>query len=508
MQASTDDSDSNPTPTVLFETVRESISEKRESISEKRVSYVEDKENAAENTPLAGNDAVDKNSSLQSIRSSEFSRLRASAQSPQRRDLVKKTQAAIKNATSTVNQSLNGAAYKHTSKSVNESLNATRKAKEQALRERAKKTKNVRFQWDEEKTEAKSFYEKIEDQRRQILAVQRKLASAHFKVKATKDDEKRRKEIVELEQNYEFNSEVYIDHQRKLKEERDSKRKKSIDSRAKLRQNKREGEDKLQTMKKEEDEALFEIRYDLHRARNEAAKSNADERRKSFQFRAGDAKRIKEVRGQWRQEELQGEHESFELKRAGAKDEEEYKKKMAGERRDSFKSRNLAARKRREEEKQQAHAAMIAEYESYELKCAGERDTDEYRKRMAKERRQSLASRNKESARHAQVMQELRNIAQEKEAQSFMLKWAGENDTKEYIAKVAEERRKSLQFRGEEAKKQRIYEDEQHRKAIESALAEGALQSQCKCSFCLLDVALIDIFILTGYFSCRPRGSR
>jgi hypothetical protein len=156
---------------------------------------------------------------------------------------------------------------------------------------------------------------------------------------------------------------------------------------------------------------------------------------------------------------------------------------MAGERRDSFKSRNLEARNRREEEKQQAHAAMTAEHESYELKFAGERDTDEYRKQMAKERRKSLASRNKESARHAQVMQELRNIAQEKESQSFMLKWAGENDTKEYIAKLAEERRKSLQFRGGEAKKQRIYEDEQHRKAVGSALAEGALQSQCKCSF-------------------------
>lgn len=468
-----DDSESNPTPTVLFDT-----------ISEKNVSNVQDKENSAENTPLRPTQSVDKNSSLRSIRSEELSRLRAHAKSPQRRDLVKKTQAAINYATSTVNKSLTRENFKSITnsndKSINPSLNESRKAKEQVLRERAKKTKNVRFQWDQEKSGANSFYQKVEEQRRQILAVQRKLATAHFKEKARKDDAKKKTEIARAEQNYKFNSEVYADHQFKLKEERDMKRKMSIDARAKLRQNNREGEEKLQTMKRGEQDAIFEVRYDLHRARNETVKSNAEARRKSFQFRAGDAKRVKEAREQWRCEEMMNQHESFELKRAAAKDVEEYKKKMANGRRDSFKSRGLEARKRREEEKQQANAAMIAEYESYELKFGGERDADEYRKRMAEERRKSLAGRNKESARHAQVMQELRNIAHEEQAQSYMLKWTGENDAKQYIDKLAEERRKSLQFRGEEAKKHRAHEDEQHQKAVESALAEAALQSQCK----------------------------
>ena len=253
-----------------------------------------------------------------------------------------------------------------------------------------------------------------------------------------------------------------------------------MDARAKIRQNNREGEERIQNMKREEDEPIFDIRYDMHRARNETSRANADARRKSFQFRAGDAKRIREAREKWQQDELQAEHDSFELKRAAAKDVDSYKKKMMDERRDSFKSRNLHARKVREEEKERMHAAMIAEHESYELKFGGERDADEYRKKMAEERRKSLAGRNKESARHAEVMQELRSIAQEKEAESFMLKWAGENDAKAYIAKVAEERRKSLQFRGQEAKKHREFEEEEHQKAVASALEDGKLQSQCK----------------------------
>ena len=135
---------------------------------------------------------------------------------------------------------------------------------------------------------------------------------------------------------------------------------------------------------------------------------------------------------------------------------------------------------------------MMAEHESYELKFASERDADDYRKKVAAERRKSLANRNKESARHAEVMKELRNIAQEKEAESFMLKWAGENDAKAYIAKLAEDRRKSLKFRGEIARKHRLYDEEQHAVAVANAFDEGVLQSQCK-YYCGDNVILIQL---------------
>jgi hypothetical protein len=354
------------------------------------------------------------------------------------------------------------------------------------LRERATKTKTVRFQWDEEKAEAKSFYNKVEDSRRQILAIQRKLASAHFKEKAKKDDVEKMQNIAELDKNAQFNSGVFRDHQKKLKEERDKKRKKSMDARAKLRQNTREGEEKLKELERGEEAAIFDVRYDLHRARNEVAKANDKDRRKSFLFRGGDAKRIKEIRSQWRQDESNDQHKSFDLKTAAAKDVEQYKKTMDSERRDSLKSRNLEARKRREEQKRQDVATMNAEHESYELKWAGESDAEAHRKQMAEERRKSLASRNKESARHAVVMQELRSLEQEKEAESFVMKWAGEKDAKAYIAKMADDRRKSLQFRGQEAKKRRMYEDEEHQNAIESASTEATLQSDCKFCFQLV----------------------
>ena len=482
-QITTDGSDSNSSPTVLFET------ETNNNKVEQSLIDAEDKENVAENTSLT-NGERDNGASLPSIKT----RLRAYANSPQRRDLLKKTQAAIKQATTSVEKSLtsSGPTTKNNSSTNKLPLNPTRKGNEPKLRERAVKTKSVRFQWDEEKSETKSFHEKVEEQRRQILAVQRQLASAHFKEKTRKDEARKWNQIAEAEKNSQFNSEVYRDHQKKLKEERDRKRKESIDARARIRLNKREGEEKMRMMKIKEDQAIFDVRYALHRAKKEAAKSYADERRKSFQFRAGDAKRIKEARAQWKEDKFQKEHADFELRTAAAKDVEIYNKKMASDRRKSLKNRNLEARKRREEEKRQKHATMMAEHESYELKFASERDADDYRKKVAAERRKSLANRNKESARHAEVMKELRNIAQEKEAESFMLKWAGENDAKAYIAKLAEDRRKSLKFRGEIARKHRLYDEEQHAVAVANAFDEGVLQSQCK-YYCGDSVILIQL---------------
>jgi hypothetical protein len=77
-------------------------------------------------------------------------------------------------------------------------------------------------------------------------------------------------------------------------------------------------------------------------------------------------------------------------------------------------------------------------------------------------------------------MEELRCIAREKEAESYILKWAGEKDAEAYLKKLEEERRKSLQLRGQEARKARQYEEEVHAKAVSDAIADGELQSACE----------------------------
>lgn len=447
----------------------------------KGVSFVEeDKENAGANTQIPESPDMRK-SSIGSFRSAELSRLRTSLQSPQRKDLVKQTQMAINSATVSVLESLNNKkSQRQPGQSINPSLNAARKAKDENLKKVSNRTKSVRFQWEKETAASQTLYKRVEDNRRQIMAVQRKITSAHFKEQSKIDKKKKQNKYTKLEEEYTFNSETYQEQQRILKEEMDRNRKMSIEARAKLRQNHREGEEKLKRQREREDAAIHEIRNDLHMSRREAARKNAEARRMSFQFRAGDARRIRAIRSTWQEEEAQKEHESYELSRGAAKDAEAYKKKMVDKRRESHRFRNIEARHWREKQAIQHEESMAAEHESILLNMDGERDAAAYRKKMQEERRKSLAGRNAESFRHAKAMQELRSIVQEQEAESFVLKWAGEEDAKNNLVKMAEERRKSLQFRGQEARRIRQFEEDQHFKEVQAAIAEGHLQSECK----------------------------
>jgi hypothetical protein len=464
---------SSPTPTVLFGA---NLAQKKQLDPSDIFGVVGDKENTSENTPLKRDNETAlvaiKDNSAANKRKEELQRLRSS--SPFRLDLVRKTQIAINMATQSVNQSLNA------SKSVNQSLNASKKAKENVLQERSKQTKKVRFQWKEEVVDGKAFNESTEKQRREILGLKRELSSNHFKQKARKDQVEKFQHLAQVEQNYQFNSDVYRDHQQKLKEEDEKHRRQSEAARAKIRYNNREGEERLKTIKCEEEAAIIEVRHDLHLAKREATTRNAADSRKDFQFRGDDSRRIRDLQSQWKTEEHRSDHESFELKQQAEKDVENYKKNMDDDRRKSLANRNREARKIREEESMRVVAAMNAEHETFESKWAGEKDTEEYRKRMNEERRKSFASRNKESARHAEVMKELRTLSMEQETESFMLKWAGDSDAKAYLAKLAEEKRKSLQFRGKESKRGRNYDDEQHGKQVKEVLEEGQVQSDCK----------------------------
>ncbi|KAL3940246.1 MAG: hypothetical protein SGBAC_005181 [Bacillariaceae sp.] len=450
------------------------------SFDEKHVSFVEevDKENVSTNTQRIQESLDMRKSSISSLRSAELSKLRKSLQSPQRKDLVSKTQRAINDAAG-VFEALNTPQTKF-GQSTNPSLNAARQAKEANLKHVSNRTKQVRFQWQTQKEEAKNFNQQLEENRRQIMAISRQVSQTHFQQQAKLSDEMKQKKFSTLEQEYTFNSDTYREQQKKLKEERDRARKMSIDTRTKLRHNHRQGEEKMKRQREREEAAIHEIRYDLHKSHNENAKAKAEARRKSYQFRAGDARRIRDIRSNWREDEARKQHESYELSRGAAKDAEAYKKKMEEERRGSRRFRNLEARQQRGKLQILKEEAVAAEHESFLLKMEGERDADAYRKKVAEERRQSLAGRNAESRRHAEAMQELRSIAQEKEAESFMLKFEGERDAKEYLLQLERERRQSLQFRGQEARRIRQLREEEHFKRVQEGIVDGHIQSGCQ----------------------------
>ena len=71
---------------------------------------------------------------------------------------------------------------------------------------------------------------------------------------------------------------------------------------------------------------------------------------------------------------------------------DDYRKNIAEDRRDSLSLRNAEGKCKREFQAEVNSDKCHRFHESYELKCTGERDSDEYRKKVAKERRDRYTS--------------------------------------------------------------------------------------------------------------------
>jgi len=232
----------------------------------------------------------------------------------------------------------------------------------------------------------------------------------------------------------------------------------SIEARAELRKNHRDGEERMKMAAIAEDQALIQERYESSIANRENKKLKADRRRNSFQFRNGDARRIRKLHAKMEADRLENEHASFELKWNGEKDAEAYQKQLAEDRRKSLAFRNKEGCEHRELEANMYHAEKQAEHASYELKWGGERDAEAYKKQLAEDRRKSLAFRNKEGHEHRELEANMHNVEKQAEHASYEIKWDGERDAEAYKKQQAEDRRNSLAYRNKEGHRQRELE--------------------------------------------------
>jgi hypothetical protein len=147
-----------------------------------------------------------------------------------------------------------------------------------------------------------------------------------------------------------FKPEVFRAHKKDLKEAEEKRKRMSVDIRAKIRTESKIGMARIESVRLQEEEAVIDERYKRSIAIQQARSIKAAARRKSLVFRNGDARSIRELHAQIqlrRQVEL---HQSYELKWAGEKDAEEYKKRCEQERRESFAFCNQEGKKNRDVE--------------------------------------------------------------------------------------------------------------------------------------------------------------
>ncbi|GMH96269.1 hypothetical protein TrST_g8462 [Triparma strigata] len=180
---------------------------------------------------------------------------------------------------------------------------------------------------------------------------------------------------------------------------------------------------------------------------------------------------------QQRHDQLAADHESYELTAAGMRDADAYRKQMAEEERQDYENRNLEgfAQKRLLEE--QRTDQLHSEHESFELKWAGQDDAKAYQQHLRDERRKSFAARNENHSQQRKIVQEIEEIAKEKEHESMLLKWAAQEDGKAYRKRCEEERRMSLVGRGEQARHEKLIDEENKMNALNQQHYDSELAS-------------------------------
>lgn len=362
-------------------------------------------------------------------------------------------------------------------------LARTNAAKENASKSsfRAKKLQDIkdraRVPGGGQIAQAKALSAKVQQERLRAIQLERQLSSRLAQQRAKKEAIERQNHSKNICNELQFKSQVHCKHVQLLREQEEARRRASVDVRAAMRQNHRAGKQKLKEDQRREDLAIFDERHAMSEAIRSAKMENATARRKSYIFRAGDARRIRQIHMKQEADRLRQEQQDFKLKRAGDKDSDSYHSELNDKRRKSLAQRNERARAQRKEAASSRLEELNDEHMSYLLKWEGENDSKEYLKKVERMRRQSLVGRRAESMRHAKTMSELKAIVQEQEIELYAAKRAGDKDVEEYMKIVAAERRSSLQKRGKETLHHRKIEQLERSKEVSELHEDETLRA-------------------------------
>jgi len=239
-------------------------------------------------------------------------------------------------------------------------------------------------------------------------------------------------------------------------------------------------EKQLKTQKMEENHGSYELKWASEKDVEEYKRLTEEERRQSLAFRNSEAQIQRAVSDLCKKDEMDKKHESFEVKWAGDKDAQFHKEQLQKERRLSLEFRNIEAKRQKDLSERMQALELQDRHNSFELKWDGEKDVEEHKKRLKEDERLSFAHNNSEKKRHQAVMDELLSLSKQKESESLYLKWAGEEDAKEYLKREAVKRRESLQLRNVEARIHREMTKNENKKQVEERREEEMLHSLCE----------------------------
>ncbi|GMH60400.1 hypothetical protein TL16_g03039 [Triparma laevis f. inornata] len=280
--------------------------------------------------------------------------------------------------------------------SINLALNNVRAAKKQAQERRRIATQRLKEEREQEKAENIAFNREKERVRLEILKERGNVGMDMAKFKAKQRADQKQKKFKAAVDEGEFKRERDREGKKLLKEDVDRRRRFSVMKRRDVRQNNVEGEERLRQIRAAEDQALIEERREGVMATAAYKKKLAEDRRKSMAGRNQAWSEQKNLLEEQRHEQLEEDHESYELSAAGMRDADAYKRKLAEDRRKSFQGRNDATSRAAKWAEEARQHQLQEEHESYELAWAGQDDAAAYKKFLAKQEAADFAKRNED----------------------------------------------------------------------------------------------------------------
>ncbi|GMI18529.1 hypothetical protein TrLO_g14883 [Triparma laevis f. longispina] len=335
--------------------------------------------------------------------------------------------------------------------SINLALNNVRAAKKQAQERRRIATQRLKEEREQEKAENIAFNREKERVRLEILKERGNVGMDMAKFKAKQRADQKQKKFKAAVDEGEFKRERDREGKKLLKEDVDRRRRFSVMKRRDVRQNNVEGEERLRQIRAAEDQALIEERREGVMATAAYKKKLAEDRRKSMAGRNQAWSEQKNLLEEQRHEQLEEDHESYELSAAGMRDADAYKRKLAEDRRKSFQGRNDATSRAAKWAEEARQHQLQEEHESYELAWAGQDDAAAYKKFLAKQEAADFAKRNEDGFDAKARLEQQRHEQLAADHESYELTAAGMRDADAYKKFLAKQESQDYAKRGEDA---------------------------------------------------------
>ena len=260
-----------------------------------------------------------------------------------------------------------------------------------------------------------------------------------------------------------------------VKEAEARRKRMSMLTRRDVRENNQEGEMKLKQMQKVEKQRLHDEAAAASSATRDYKKKEAEKKRLSMAGRVAAWSEVKQVEEEINNKEKALEHESFELKAAGMRDADKYKKQCAEDRRKSMAGRGEQGRYEQMVKENLRAEELRRQYMDGDMDQGANLDVIQHKRDLAAEERADYEQRNADGFNAKQASEEIRNQQLQQQFASGELSRGAHQDVIQHKRNLLAEERADYEQRNADGFNAKQASEEIRNQQLQQQFASGEL---------------------------------